>query len=176
MGLMKQEGAGWTQFFDLRKTILLIVIAAGLLFLNQKWLTSLDAELEIKKHEYAESKSLLSSKQNYEGREKDLENFAHLKEGAASGENWTDAVPVLVADQRLILRQVRPLGIEQVGGIKTDQLFLQVDGSIQGFLGFLHALSSLEKPVYVSRFLVSARSIGTGFVSAELVLSKLVLD
>lgn len=176
MRIMKQDGSDWAAFFDLRKTGLLIAIAIGLLFLNQRWLESLSVELELKKNEYAESQSLLASKQDYEGREKDLENFDQLKKNAASGENWTDAVPALVSDQRLILRQVRPLGIERSGGTKTEQLFLQVDGSVQGFLGFLHAISALDKPIYVNRFLITTRSVGTGFVSAELVLSKLVLD
>ncbi len=156
------------EFFDLRKSLMLIIILLGLTALNIRWLGSLSFALNQKAREYAESNLLLESKADFQGREQELEAFAAFTSTDNSGSKWADMIPSLVADHRLILRQIRPVGEQKKGQFLQEELLVQVDGNVQSFLEFLHALTALEKPIYVSRYVISARSAGTGFISAEM--------
>lgn len=162
-------------FFDLRKSIMLIIIVIGLVGLNVRWLSSLNFLLEQKSREYAESKLLLESKSEFQGREQELEAFSAFTKSEQDNTKWADIIPSLVADHRLILRQIRPAGEQKKGLFSRAELLIQVDGSIQSFLGFLYDLSALEKPIYVSRFVLTSRSLGTGFISAEMSIVHLDL-
>jgi len=155
-------------FFSLRKSLMLIIIVLGLTLLNTKWLSSLNFSLDQRSREFSESQLLLESKSEFEGREKELEAFSAFTKAEKNDSKWADVIPGLVADHRLILRQIRPGGEQRKGQFIQEELMVQVDGSIQSFLGFLHALTALEKPIYVSRYVVTARSVGTGFISAEM--------
>lgn len=165
---MDKKITGLIGFFDLRKSLMLTIIVLSLILLNTKWLSSLNFSLDQKSQEYSESKLLLESKADFEGREKELEAFSTFTKSEKSDSKWADVIPGLVADHRLILRQIRPGSEQRKGQFSQEELLVQVDGSIQSFLGFLHALTALEKPIYVSRYVVTARSVGTGFISAEM--------
>ena len=173
---MNKRIADLIGFFDLRKSLMLIMITLGLIALNVKWYGSLNFSLDQKEREYAESRMLMESKAKFEGREKDLEMLSSFMKGESENTKWADVIPGLIADHRLILRQIRPVGTEKRGQFAEEELLVQVDGSIQSFLGFLRALSALEKPIYVSRYVVTARSVGTGFISAEISIVHLARE
>lgn len=165
---MDKQISGLIGFFDLRKSLMLIIIVLGITLLNVKWISSLNFNMDQKSREFSESQLLLESKSEFEGREKELDAFSSFTKSEKSDDKWADIIPGLVADNRLILRQIRPAGEQRKGQFSQEELLVQVDGSIQGFLGFLHALTALEKPIYVSKYVVTARSAGTGFISAEI--------
>ncbi len=170
---MKRVFERLAPFFDLRTTLIVIVAALGLIALNIKWQDSLKSSLVSKQDELGDSLAMVQSNIDVKGREKETESFKAMK--SMQNDNWTDSIPALVTDQKLILRQVRPLGIEQKGKIKEEKVFLQVDGNVDGVLGFLHHMASEEFPIHVSRYLITTRTIGTGFVSVEIVLSRILL-
>lgn len=160
-------------WFDVRKTLIFIILLLLVVVLNNRLKASIKDSLSEKREELSESLALLDS--NLEVQETDIESFKAMKESQSKTENWTDSVAPLVAEQKLILRQVRPMGIEQRGKSREEKLFLQVEGNVEGILGFLHYLASQADAIYVSRYLVTTRSIGTGFVTVEFVLSRLIL-
>lgn len=160
-------------WFDLRKTLLVMIVCLLLIALNLKWQDFLRNSLASKQDELGESLALVNSSNDLKGREKEAEAFSAIKAGQF--ENWTDSIPAWVSEQKLILRQVRPMGTEQRGKVKEEKVFLQVDGSMDGLMGFLHKIASEESPIYVNRFLISTRIVGSGFVSVELVLSRVIL-
>ena len=168
------EPGRWARFFDVRKTLVAGVLALLLIALNLKWQESLAGSLVAKRDELLESLHLLNSKTDLKGKESELEALKALKSEAS--ENWTDSIPAWVSDQKLILRQVRPMGIEQKGRFKEEKVFLQVDGNVDGLLGFLHHIAMDESSIYVSRYFITSRTAGSGFISVELVLSKMMIS
>jgi len=163
------------QTLDFRKTLILVVLLLGLLALNDQWQRGLTNDLEDKRDELSESMSLLDSHADYQELASEIENLKSIKANQAEYANWMDSIPPMVQEHKLILRQVRPIGIVEQGKKREEKLFLQVDGNIEGLIELLHHMASLEMPVYVNRYLITTRSIGTGFVSVELVLSRLLL-
>ena len=165
----------WYSFFNLRKTLIAVIIALLLIVANNRWQSLLNSELSDRRKELGESLALLDASSEIHNKAKEVDALKDIKKSQVELENWTDKIAPLVAEQKLILRQVRPLGIEERGKIKEEKLFLQVEGNIDSLLGLLHHLASQETPIYVSRYLITSRAIGSGFVSVELVLSRLVL-
>jgi len=172
---MKSLMGQLAQFLDLRKSVLVITICLGLLAMNVRWQESLLVTLEAEQEALSESLALLDSGSKFQGREDELDAFLAIKSKQSDSENWSEQIPPMVADQKLILRQVRPLGISQKGRKREEKLFVQVDGDISGFLAFLHHVAQLEAPIYVSEYLITSRSVGSGFVSVEMVLSRILL-
>ena len=158
-------------FFNVRNTLIAIVIGLSLLSVNVKWQDVLRLSLNEKKDELQESVSLVNSKLELQNRQSEVNAFIAIKNDPDGG-SWKDAIPNLVSDQKLILRQVRPLGIEQRGKLKEERVFLQVEGDIGGVVGFLHAIGSSEKPVYATQLLITTQSPGSGFITAEFILAK----
>ncbi|MBI4388015.1 MAG: hypothetical protein HY582_03115 [Candidatus Omnitrophica bacterium] len=165
----------WYSFFDLKKSLVAIIVVLLLIVLNNRWQRLLTTELSDKREELSESLALLDSSSEIHEKAKEVEALKVMKQGQSELENWTDRIAPLVAEQKLILRQVRPLGMEERGKVKEEKLFLQVEGNIDSLLTLLHHLAAQETPIYVSRYNITSRAIGSGFVSVELVLSRLIL-
>ena len=162
-------------FFDLRKTLLVVAVMLAFFALNSRWQAVLNQNLFAKREELSESLSLLDSGALIQEKKKEVENLQTIKSSQAQFNNWTDRLAPLVAEQKMILRQVRPLGVEVHDKIKEEKLFLQVEGSVDGLIGLLHYLASQETPIYVSHYSIASRSIGSGFISVELVLARIIL-
>ena len=165
----------WYSFFDLKKTLIAIFFVLLLVVLNNRWQHWLAMELSNKREELGESLVLLDSSSQIHEKAKELDALKAMKKGQPELDNWTDRIAPLVAEQKLILRQVRPMGMEERGRMKEEKLFLQVEGNIDSLLALLHHLAAQETPIYVSRYDITSRAIGSGFVSVELVLARLVL-
>lgn len=160
---------------NFKLTLILTVLILLLIGVSLKWKESLLESLDLKREELGESLALTAAGDQSKGKEDDIELFKKIKRDQEESESWTDSIAPLVAEKKLILRQVRPMGIEQKGKVREEKLFVQVDGSVDGILGFIHHLALQESAVYVSRYLITTRSVGTGFVSAEIVVSRLIL-
>ncbi len=165
----------WYSFFDLKKTLIAVIIGLLLIALNNRWQHVLETELSDKRKELGESLTLLDSSAQIHEQVKEKDALKAIKKSQLEVENWMDRIAPLVAEQKLILRQVRPMGVEERGKIKEEKLFLQVEGNMDGLLGLFHHLASQETTIFVSRYVITSRAIGSGFVSVELVLSRLVL-
>lgn len=167
----------WSHFkssFNWRKTLFVVIISLGTIALCDRWRSTLGAALLEARRELRDSRSLLDS--DLEVQDKEMESLKVLKTSQQQNENWADTIAPLIAEQKLVLRQQRPLGIEQRGKIKEERLFVQVEGNMESLLGFLHYMASQESSsIYVSRYLVTSRMIGTGLVSVELVLARAIL-
>ena len=171
---MKLFPIQWIDYLDLRKTLIALVICLGLFALNIHWQDSLRQTLESEQATLGESLALLKSESEFKGKESELDSFTAIKSGQSNANNWTEQVPSLVAAHKLILRQVRPLGISEKGKDREEKLYLQVDGDVDGFLAFLQEIASFETPLYVQQYLVTTRSIGSGFISVEMVISRIL--
>ena len=159
-----------------RKTLLWVILILVAIAINQSLQENLRTQLEQKEKEYAQSRALLESKDALKDRQKDLDLFSTYHSAEQETGNWSEAIPPLVSARHLILRQRRPLGVERKGKVKQDKILIQVDGSVEGFLGLLYDLASAEKTVYVSRFFVTSEIVGSGFVTAEMVITRLVVE
>lgn len=172
---MSQRLKSLSNFLNLSNTLVILVIGLGIVSLNVRWQDSLRQMLNDKKDELEELISLLDAKTEFQEHQSEMESFLAMKSSQEVAD-WKDAIPALVAEQKLILRQVRPLGIEQRGKLKEEKIFLQVEGDAGGALGFLYHTASSDLPIYVSQVLVTSRAPGSGFISIEFVLSKIVFQ
>ena len=164
----------FSNFLTLRNALIIIAASFLIFALNLKWQDMLRVSLSEKNDELQESFSLLNAKAELQNRQDEMAMFQALK-SSSMDDSWKDAIPSLVSEQKLILRQVRPLGVEQRGKLKEEKVFLQVEGDINGVMGFLHAVGASEVPIYVGQVLVTTQAPGSGFISAELVLVKPIL-
>ncbi|PIQ86150.1 MAG: hypothetical protein COV74_05580 [Candidatus Omnitrophica bacterium CG11_big_fil_rev_8_21_14_0_20_45_26] len=163
------------QKLDLRKTLILVIIFLGAVTLNDQWQNVLEDHLEHDREELAESRMLINANVQFQSKQEQVEKLKNWKQQQDNFSNWKDSIPGIVTDQKLILRQVRPLGIVEQGRQKEEKLFVQVDGSMDGVIGFLNHIALLDLPIYVSRYLISTRTVGSGFVTVEIVLSRLMI-
>lgn len=164
-----------TAFFNLKNTLIAVIVSLLMIAGNLKWQSTLRSELSEKRDEVGEISVLLKSETELKAREQEIK-LLKLSQASSGADSWKDSIPSFVSEQKLILRQVRPLGIEQRGKLKEDKLLVQVEGDVKGVTGFLHTIGSSEMPIYVGQVSISTQTLGSGFVTAELVIAKPVFE
>ena len=160
---------------NLRNTLIVIIVGLLAIAGNLKWQSMLRVELDDKKNEIEEMAALLKSESELKAREREVKALQEAQ-GNPSSENWKDSIPSFVSEQKLILRQVRPLGIEQHGKLSEDGLLVQLEGDIKGLTSFLHQIASSQMPIYAGQVSVTTQTFGSGFVTAELILAKPIIE
>ncbi len=153
--------------------LVLAIVLIGFAFLINKWQNKIEA---IKTHivrEYRIDLDISRHKAEHLDRyQKVVENFRLPETKTLRQNEWIQFAQGLAQDQKLSLRELKPVYSAGKKDAKAPDVFLALEGTVPDVLRFLYKIAQADNAVYVEKLLFSSATGQTETVRAQMTLSQ----
>lgn len=149
------------------------VLFLGFAFFVNQWQTQIEAAKARAIKEYRIDLDISRHKAEHLSKYQNLvENFKLPSAKALHQNDWIQFAQTMAQDEKLSLRELKPVYPAGKKSSKTPDILLVLEGAAADILRFLYKIAEADDPVYVEKFLLSSVAEQAETVRAQMTLSQ----